>query len=48
MKIGVFLSKRGSSEGGGYTITNEIFETLISYLNKKNLQKNFFFIVRND
>ena len=43
MKIGVFLSKRDSFEGGGYTITKEIVETLISYLIEKKLQKFFFF-----
>ena len=48
MKIGVFLSKRDSFEGGGYTITKEIVETLISYLIKKKLQNFFFFIISND
>ena len=48
MKIGVFISKRESSEGGGYTITEELINTLIKKINSKKIQKKFFFVVSND
>tara|TARA_B100000767_G_scaffold247707_1_gene248122 strand:+ start:403 stop:1548 length:1146 start_codon:yes stop_codon:yes gene_type:complete len=48
MKIGVFLSKRISTEGGGYTITEEIVDALISNINKNKSQSNFFFLINND
>tara|TARA_Y100000768_G_scaffold388948_1_gene389137 strand:- start:149 stop:1303 length:1155 start_codon:yes stop_codon:yes gene_type:complete len=48
MKIGVFISKRESSEGGGYTITEEILNTLINKIYSKGIGKKFFFLVSND
>ena len=48
MKIGVFLSKRISTEGGGYTITEEIVDALISNINKNKSQSDFFFLINND
>jgi len=48
MKIGVFVSKRQSSEGGGYTITEELLNTLISEINLKKINNKFFFIISND
>ena len=42
-KIGVFLSKRISTEGGGYTITEEIVNALISNIHKNKSQSKFFF-----
>ena len=43
MKIGVFVSKRQSSEGGGYTITEELLDTLINEIKSQNINKKFFF-----
>ncbi len=48
MKIGVFVSKRQSSEGGGYTITEELLDTLIKEIKSQNINKKFFFLVSND
>ena len=48
MKVGIFLSKRISTEGGGYTITEEIIDALISNINKNKSQSNFFFLINND
>jgi len=48
MKIGVFLSKRISTEGGGYTITEEIVNALISNIHKNKSQSKFFFLISND
>jgi glycosyltransferase involved in cell wall biosynthesis len=46
MKIGVFLSTRTPQEGGGYTITEEIF---INFLREiKKINKSFFFLINND
>ena len=39
MKIGVFVSKRQSSEGGGYTITEELINTLIDEITYKKINK---------
>ena len=44
--IGVFLTKRNIGEGGGKTITDEIFFSFIKKLNKKD--KNFIFLISND
>ena len=44
MKIGVFVSKRHSIEGGGYTITEEILDTLISEIKFQKIHKKFFFL----
>ena len=48
MKIGVFLSKRISKEGGGYTITEEIVDALILNINQNKSQSDFFFLINND
>ena len=48
MKVGVFLSKRDNTEGGGYTITEELVGELIDQISKKKLENKFFFIVSND
>lgn len=47
-KIGIFLSVRKPSEGGGYTITQEILNTFISEIKSQKIEKNFFFLVVND
>ena len=43
MKIGVFLSKRKPQEGGGYTITEELVNSLIKLIHSKKYNNNFFF-----
>ena len=43
LKIAIFLSYRDPKEGGGYTITNDIFNELLKYP-----KKNIIFIVLND
>ena len=48
MKIGVFVSKRKSSEGGGYTITEELLNSFISEIKLKSINDKFFFLVSND
>lgn len=48
MKIGVFVSKRQSSEGGGYTITEELLNSFISEIKLKSINDKFFFLVSND
>ena len=48
MKIGVFVSKRQSFEGGGYTITEELLDTLINEISYKKITQKFFFLVSND
>jgi hypothetical protein len=48
MKIGVFVSKRKSFEGGGFTITEELLDTLINEISFKKIAKKFFFLVSND
>lgn len=45
MKIGIFISARKPEEGGGYTITYEIFNQLIKKIKNK---KRFIFILLND
>lgn len=48
MKVGIFVSKREPSEGGGYTITEELINKLINKINSKKIKKKFFFVVSND
>ncbi|OUX35839.1 MAG: hypothetical protein CBE33_07000 [Candidatus Pelagibacter sp. TMED273] len=48
MKIGIFVSGRQSSEGGGYTITEELLTTLINEIIYKKINYKFFFLVSND
>ncbi len=48
MKIGIFLSKRESFEGGGFTITEELVNKLIKKIVHKKITKKFYFIVSND
>lgn len=45
MKIGIFLSSRNSREGGGYTITYDIFKSLFKNIKDKN---RYIFIIQND
>jgi hypothetical protein len=45
VKIGIFISGRFPEEGGGYTITYDIFNQLIKTIKNK---KNFIFILLND
>ena len=45
MRIGIFISGRQPEEGGGYTITYDIFNQLIKKIKNK---KNFIFILLND
>ena len=45
MRIGIFISGRQPEEGGGYTITYEIFNQLINKIRNK---KKFIFILLND
>ena len=44
--IGIFLTKRNTGEGGGKTITDEIFFSFVNKLN--NNDKKFVFLVSND
>ncbi len=44
-KIGVFLSYRSPSEGGSYTITNDILDTILKTYRKSN---NLIFVTLND
>jgi glycosyltransferase involved in cell wall biosynthesis len=48
MKIGVFVSKRNPSEGGGFTITEELLEKFTKKIYSKKIQDKFFFIISND
>ncbi len=45
MKIGIFITGRFPEDGGGYTITYDIFNQLIKTITNK---KNFIFILLND
>ena len=45
MKIGIFLSSRNPREGGGYTITYDIFKSLFKNIKDKN---RYIFIIQND
>ena len=47
MKIGIFISGRNPTDGGGYTITYDILNTLINKINKNN-KDSFYFILIND
>ncbi len=42
MKIGIFLSARKPTDGGGYTITKDLFDSIIKIYPKKK----FYFIIR--
>ena len=44
MKIGVFVSKRQSFEGGGYTITEELLDTLINEISSKKITQKFYVV----
>lgn len=44
MKIGIFLSARKPTDGGGYTITKDLFDTILKIYPKKN----FFFVIRGN
>ena len=44
LKLGIFVSYRNPKEGGGYTITRDILDTILNSFKKKNL----FFIILND
>ena len=48
MKIGIFLTKRESFEGGGFTITEELVNKLIKKIVYKKITEKFYFIVSND
>jgi glycosyltransferase involved in cell wall biosynthesis len=45
VKIGIFLSSRKPQEGGGYTITYDIFKSLFKNIKDKN---RYIFIIQND
>jgi glycosyltransferase involved in cell wall biosynthesis len=47
MKTGIFISGRSPNEGGGYTITYDIFNNLVDRINENN-KNNFYFILVND
>ena len=47
MRTGIFISGRNANEGGGYTITYDIFNNLVDRINKNN-KDNFYFILLND
>jgi glycosyltransferase involved in cell wall biosynthesis len=47
VRIGIFLSSRDPQEGGGYTITDDIFKALLKNLKNKN-KKKYIFIIVND
>ena len=42
MKIGIFLSARKPTDGGGYTITKDLFDSILKLYPKNN----FYFIIR--
>ena len=44
LKLGIFVSYRDPTDGGGYTITQDILNTILKRFKKKNL----FFIILND
>ena len=48
MKLGVFISKRQSFEGGGYTITEELLNSLINEIGSQKINRKFFFLISND
>jgi hypothetical protein len=45
VRIGIFLSSRNPQEGGGYTITYDIFKSLFKNIKVKN---RYIFIIQND
>ena len=47
MRVGIFLSSRNPQEGGGYTITYDIFKSLFKNIKEKN-KKQYIFIIIND
>lgn len=47
MRIGIFLSSRNPKEGGGYTITYDIFKSLFKNIKDKD-KKQYIFIIIND
>ena len=47
MRIGIFLSSRNPQEGGGYTITYDIFKSLFKNIKEKD-KKQYIFIIIND
>lgn len=44
--IGIFLTKRNPGEGGGKTITDEIFFSFVNKIKKND--KKYIFLVSND
>ena len=47
MKTGIFITARNNSEGGGYTISNDLLNSLLYKINKNN-KDSFYFILVND
>ena len=47
MRIGIFLSSRNPQEGGGYTITYDIFKSLFKNIKNED-KKQYIFIIVND
>lgn len=47
MRIGIFLSSRNPQEGGGYTITYDIFKSLFNNIKNED-KKQYIFIIVND
>jgi glycosyltransferase involved in cell wall biosynthesis len=47
VRIGIFLSSRNPKEGGGYTITYDIFKSLFKNIKDKD-KKQYIFIIIND
>lgn len=47
MRIGIFLSSRNPKEGGGYTITYDIFKSLFKNIKDKD-KSQYIFIILND
>ena len=45
MNVGIFLKSREQEEGGGYTITYDILETLLN--NPKLIKHKLFFVIVN-
>ena len=43
LKLGIFVSYRDPTDGGGYTITQDILNTIL-----KRFKKKFIFIILND
>jgi glycosyltransferase involved in cell wall biosynthesis len=47
VRIGIFLSSRNPQEGGGYTITYDIFKSLFNNIKNED-KKQYIFIIVND